>query len=188
MLPVFQSVSVKSTARALAVCVLLGCAAVTMGKPASPPVPNNLGVAGQQVVILQPDPKLPGKFAWKVWAASLAGASQNNGFQGTLTDVAAVLFQKGVAAARMRAPQAQADSAAQIVTATGRVQVWSLTQPGTTLQADKVVWRVRENKARATGNVVYQNGKTGLTVHVPSLDADTALKSISFGTGHAALR
>ena len=146
-----------------------------------------IGVNGSQVVIFQPDPHRPGRFLFKIWAAGVRGVSPNGSVQGTLSQVSAVLFQQGQASARLRAPQADADSAAQTVTATGGVHVFSLLQPGTTLVADRVTWRAKQNTVTADGHVVYVNGRTGLTVRVPHLTADTALRTFSSAGAGAAL-
>ena len=164
--------------------ILLLVSAAHAAPKAAPPDPTSplagLDVSGSQVSILQPDPKRPGKFVFKIWAAGVNGAAlPGNNVQGTLSSVTALLFQKGVVTARMLAPKAFADSTKQSVVGSGGVRVWSLTQPGTTLSADKVTWLAQRNTVEAVGHVVYRSGKTGLTIHVPRLTADTALKTFS---------
>lgn len=158
--------------------------------PKTPPassVADNLGVAGQDVTIFQTDPKLPGRFLFKIWARGINGTSQQGTF--TATGVSALLFQKGRPTARLTAPVARADKASQTVIATGRVHVYSVTQPGTTLEADTVVWHAKTNQVEASGNVVYRNGKQGTTVRGPRFLANTALQTItSAGPGRVTFR
>lgn len=150
--------------------------------------PLNIGVSASVGQIYQQDPKLPGKYLWKIWAKGAQGASENNSYQGTLIGITAMLFEKGKLAAKMKAPKAVGNSATQTIVATGRVTVTSLQQPGTTLKADKITWHAKTNKIVATGNVIYHNAKNGVTMRVPSLNADTVLKSLSFGMGNGTLK
>lgn len=150
---------------------------------------DNLGVAGQGVTIFQPDPKAPGRFLFKIYAKGISGQSVSNAFTGALTGVSAVLFQKGRATATLAAPLARADSAQQTVTASGRVHVKSLIEPGTTLDADTAVWHAKTNVVDAAGNVVYHSGKNGITARGPRFRANTALQTItSVGAGQASFR
>ncbi len=173
-----------------AVALLLTASAGSVAAPAPKAPPLDIGVSGSAGQILQPDPKLPGRFLWKMYVRGATGAAQGGGFLGTLTGVTALLYQHGLLSARMYAPTATGNSAQQVIVATGpgRVRVVSVTQPGTTLEADKMTWYARKNTIIATGNVVYHNGRTGLTMRVPgSMNADTVLKSVSFGKGTASL-
>lgn len=150
---------------------------------------DNLGVSGQAVTIFQPDPKLPGKFLFKIYARGITGQSVSSSFSGALTGVSAVLFQKGQASATLSAPTARADSGQQQVTASGRVHVKSLREPGTILDADTVVWHAKTNIIDATGNVLYRNGKNGVTLRGPRFRANTALQTISSaGPGSGSFR
>ena len=159
-------------------------------KPASTP-PVNIGVSGTAGQIFQPDPKLPGKFLWKLYVQGATGAAQDNGFQGKLTGVTAILYQHGTASALMTAPTANGNSTSQVIVATGpgRIKVRSLTEKGTTLEADKMTWYARTNKIIAIGNVVYRKGLTGAMLRVPysPVNADTRLHAVSFGKGSATL-
>lgn len=148
----------------------------------------NIGVSASVGEIYQQDPKYPGKHLWIIWAKGGTGASESNGFQGTLIGITAKLFNKGVAAAKMFAPKAVGSSATQTIVATGRVTVISLQQPGTTLKADKITWYAKTNKIVATGNVIYHTANDGVTMHVNSLQANTMLKSASFGMGNGILK
>ena len=71
-----------------------------------------------------------------------------------------------------------------VITGTGGVVVKSLTQPGTLLQADKVVWYASLNQIVATGHVVYHDGKSGATMTGPAMKSDTKLKTVEIGSGH----
>jgi len=156
--------------------------------PASSPA-DNLSVAGQDITIFQNDPKLPGRFLFKIWSRGFNGAFQPSTLRGALTGVSALLFQKGKPTARLTAPVARADRASQTVTASGRVHVYSVTQPGTTLEADTVVWHAKTNQVEASGSVVYRNGKQGTTVRGPRFLANTALQTItSAGPGRVTFR
>jgi hypothetical protein len=176
--------------------VLSGCtAASTAGKapakaaPKPPPRKISLtGPAGGTATL--PDPKLPGKYIWTMSYHSLYGLGGDSGYAlGRLTGVTAFLYQHGVLSAVMTAPTASGDNKSQVIVATGpgRVFVKSKIEPGTTLEADKMTWNARTNKILAVGNVVYHNGKSGLIMHMPRLNADTVLKSGSFAAGHADL-
>lgn len=175
-------------------CGLLVCASAMQAAPKHAAAPqagagDNLGVAGQGVTIFQPDPKAPGRFLFKIYARRITGQSVSNAFSGALTGVSAVLFQKGRATATLSAPLARADSGQQVVTASGRVHVTSLIQPGTTLDADTVVWHAKTNSVDAAGNVVYHSGKNGITARGPRFHANTALQTItSVGAGQTSFR
>lgn len=172
----------------------MGTACVMQAAPKKASAPSagaadNLSVAGQGVTIFQPDPKAPGKFLFKIYAHGITGQSVSNAFTGALTGVSAVLFQKGRATATLAAPLARADSAQQMVTASGRVHVKSLVEPGTIIDADTVVWHAKTNVVDAAGHVVYRNGKNGVTLRGPRFRANTALQTItSVGAGQASFR
>lgn len=151
-----------------------------------PPAPLNLGAAAQGVTVNLPDPKLPGKMMLEVRAREAFGQSADNGFLGRMTHVWARLYQKGVPAAILTAPNVQGSSLKKtiVVTATGGVVIKSLTQPGTKLSADQVVWYASVNKIVATGHVIYHDGKTGATMTGPQALADTNLKTLQIVSGH----
>ncbi len=134
-----------------------------------------------------PDPKRPGKLLYELRAASGNGGAVNGQITGTLNSVWARLYQNGVPAAVLTAPHAYGGDAAKTVTVTGTggVAVKSLTEPGTTLNADTLVWYASQSKIVATGHVLYHNAKTGLRLTGPQMDADTRLKTISIPrSGH----
>ena len=169
--------------------VQAGPQAGTHGKPA-PAAPANLGGIAQGIVVNLPDPKLPGKLLCEIHADSAAGQSAGNGFLGQMRGVHARLYQQGRLSATLDAPQARGSSVGKsvVVTGTGRVTVLSLSQPGTKLLADTVVWYASNNKFVATGHVFYRDGKSGATMTGPRLVADTKLKSVQIVSGHATAR
>lgn len=153
------------------------------GAPSAP----SLGASMQGIVVDLPDPKFPGKSVplCHVRAASATGQSAETGFLGSMTQVSALLYQQGKAAATLTAPRADGNSLrkAVVVTARGGVVVKSLTQAGTKLTADTVVWYAGLNKIVATGHVFYRDGKTGATMTGPVMNADTNLKMVSLASG-----
>ncbi len=157
---------------------------------AAPAKPPSLGASVQGPVITVPDPKRPGKLQLMVHAREIHGVSTDGGFGGTLTKVYAQLYQLGQPSAILTAPYAVASSRQKtvVVTATGGVVAKSLTQPGTTLTADKMVWYAGQNKIIATGHVIYKDGKTGATLTGPSMVANTQMQSVSMGSGQASAR
>ena len=150
----------------------------------------SLGVVSTGFSFTLPDPKRPGRLLYELRAQSANGQSEADGFHGALTSVWARLYQNGIATAILTAPRAQGGSAgkAVVVTGLGGVAVKSLTQPGTTLTADTVVWYASLNKMVATGHVVYHDGKTGATMSGPRMNADTRLKTITIANGHGAAK
>lgn len=150
------------------------------------PPPINLGGAAQDVTMSVPDPKMPGgKLLYYLRAVSASGQSEPDGFHGTMTKIWARLYQKGVPSAVLTAPRAQGGSTKKsvVVTGMGGIVMKSLTQPGTILTADTVVWYASLNKIVATGHVFYRDGKTGATLTGPVMNGDTKLKSVSLTSG-----
>lgn len=152
--------------------------------------PPSIGVVSTGFSFTLPDPKRPGRLLYDLRAASATGQSSADGFHGTLTAVWAKLFQNGAASAILTAPRAVGGSAnkSTVVTGTGGVTVKSLTQPGTVMTADTVVWYATLNKMVATGHVVYHDGKTGATMRGPRMVGDTRLKTITISAGHGTAR
>jgi len=163
------------------------CAALAGAAP--PGSSGTFGAVASGATITLPDPKLPGKLLCVIHAASATGQAQQNGFLGSMTGVSAQLFQQGRPSATLTAPRAQGGSVKKTVTVTGTggVVIHSLTQPGTTLTADTVVWYASLNKIVATGHVFYRSGKTGATLTGPQGYADTRLRSIHLGPGHGSV-
>lgn len=178
---------------ALGLSVLAGCApggaAPAAAKPANPapsnPASPSLGATAQGVTVNLPDAKRPGKLLLAVRAKSATGQSQDNGFLGSMRGIYARLYQAGVPSAILTAPKAQGRSVRNtvVVTCTGGVVVKSLTQPGTVLTADTMVWYASINKIVATGHVFYKDGKSGATMSGPEAVADTKLKALHLSSG-----
>ena len=152
------------------------------------PAPLNMSAAAQMPVITLPDPKYPGKPLIEVHAKTVDGVGGAS-LLGNLSGVWARLYQHGTGSAVLTAPRVVGSSVQKtvVVTATGGVVVKSLTQPGTKLTADKVVWypNARTDQILATGHVVYHDGKSGAIGTGPWLKADTQMKSFRMGAGHA---
>lgn len=146
-----------------------------------------MSAVAQMPVVTLPDPKYPGHLLIEAHARTADGQSAENGFLGNMTGVWARLYQKGVPVAVLTAPRAVGSSRKNsvVVTGTGGVVIKSLTQSGTKLTADKVVWYASADRIVATGHVIYHDGKSGATMTGPWLKADTKLKSIQMGAGHA---
>lgn len=151
--------------------------------------PPRVGIVSTDGTATLPDPKRPGKLLYELHYRSASGQSGDAGAYGTLTTVWARLFQAGVASAILTAPQAQINSAGKSVTVTGLggVVVKSLTQPGTRMTADTVVWTAGLNRIVASGHVVYRDGKTGFVMTGPRMTFDTRLKSFQMGHGHGTM-
>ena len=161
--------------------------------PAAPPksTAGGVGVVSTGISATLPDPKRPGKLLYELRAQSANGQSDASGFHGDLNSVWARLYQNGVPSAILTAPHAQGGSAGKSVTITGTggVVVKSLTEPGTLLTADTVVWYASSNKVVATGHVFYRSGKTGATMRGPRAVGYTQLKSIIItGGGHGSAK
>jgi len=158
-----------------------------LAAPAKPPA---VGASAQNPTITVPDPKRPGKLQLLAHSREIHGVSTEGGFSGTFTKLYAQLYQLGKASAILTAPKAVASSRQGIVTvtATGGVVAKSLTIPGTTLTADKMVWYSGQDKIVATGHVVYKDGKTGLRLTGPWGIAHTQIQSVDMGPGQASAR
>jgi hypothetical protein len=145
---------------------------------------SGVGVTGQGSQVLQPDPKRPGKYLWKLWAREFVIESPSKGVSGTMKGISAVLFQNGAPSATMAAAQAKGNNVQNIIVASGGVVVKSLLEPGTILRADSVTWYQQKNQVVAVGHVYYKNGKSGMTI-IPSgaLTANTSLKTVRSDDG-----
>ena len=149
--------------------------------------PESGSVASSAFSATLPDPKRPGKMLYELRGASGNIQSDASGFHGDASSLWGRLYQNGAASAVLTAPRALVQSVSKSVTVTGLggVVVKSLTEPGTKLTADTVVWYANSNKLVATGHVFYRNGKTGATLTGPRMVADTRVKSVSVtGGGH----
>jgi hypothetical protein len=163
--------------------------APTAQKPPGPPAPAQIAVSGDEIFtdVEDADPAYAGKPKYKMWAHDATGlVAGGKTYTADLNDVTAILFDKGLPQARMQAPHAQGDSAAERITATGRATVLSLAQPGTRLVADTITWFGRKDEVDATGHVYYYDSVHAVTIQAPRLTADTGLKRVSTrGAGSA---
>jgi len=180
-----------------AALVLLACSSLCLPIAAAPGAKKNankstppvLGGAGQGMTLSLPDPKFPGanKLLYYLRAAAADGHSDPDGsFHGTMTRLWVRLYQKGVPSAVLTAPQAQGGgtSKATVITGKGGVVIKSLTEPGTLLTADTVVWYSALNRIVATGHVFYHNSKNGMTSTGPFLQSDTKLGTFATHASH----
>ncbi len=184
--------------RAALALALLSCAAFCPPDVAAPAAkkgakksssPPNLSGTIESPTIQIGDPKLPGKLLAVVKAGGFRGVSADQGALGNMTQVHALLYQKGKQSATLDAPVAHfsQNSATKNVVAvgTGGVVIRSLAEPGTRLTADVVTWYAGLNKIVATGHVVYHNVKAGWDVQGPTMTADTQLRSVGGARGRA---
>ena len=163
-------------------------------RPAAPApakaAPPSFGTNSTDVFATLPDPKYPGKLLYALHYKEGSFQSVGTALQGRLTTVAAKLFQNGGASATLTAPQVLINSVNNVVvvTSTGGVVVHSLTQPGTILKADTIVWYAAQNKMVATGHVYYHNGQNGATMIGPRAVGDTRLKTLTISAGHGTVK
>ena len=168
----------------------LSAALSAPAKPApAKDAPPGVGATSTDVYATLPDPKRPGKLLYALRYRTGSFQSGDTGLHGTLTTVSAKLFQLGVASATLTAPHALISSVSKVVVVTGEggVVVHSLTQPGTILTADTVIWYATLNKMVATGHVYYHDGKTGATMTGPRAVGDTRLKTLTITAGHGTM-
>jgi hypothetical protein len=144
---------------------------------------GNLKITNGDTYAVQPDPKHPGKFLWKMWSSGFVLLNPGSEITVTVKDVSALLYQNQMPAAKMHAPTATYDNNQKTIDATGGVVVNSLTEPGTTLRADRVVFYAATSKIVATGHVVYHNAKTQIELHTNELVGDTKLKTLRSDSG-----
>ena len=153
-------------------------------KPSAPP---SLSAIIQSPIFTVGDPKMPGRLLAVVKVRAFQGGSVTQGFLGDMTQVHARLYQQGKPSATLDAPRAHGsqNSATKnvVIIGTGGVVIKSLTEPGTRLTADTVVWYASINRIVASGHAVYYNSKTAITFQSPTIIADTKLKSVHGGQG-----
>lgn len=161
--------------------LLLLCAAL----PAAPAAAPSIGVSGAYTITL-PDSKLPSKPGIVAHVRSLSGQIVG----GTLHGIYARLYRQGVPSVILTAPTATvANSGSLVVTATGGVVAKSLTQPGTTLTADKMVWQAGQGTIIAQGHVFYKDSKSGGTMSGPYAVWDIKTQTLnSNGPGRATMK
>ena len=148
-------------------------------------VPENVSGTSAAFSATLPDPKRPGKLLYELHGGSLSGFFTGGQATGTFNSVWVRLYQNGSPAAVLTAPHARGSDAgkAATLTGTGGVVVKSLTELGTKMTADTMVWYANTNRIVATGHVFYQSGKNGATLIAPRMEANTVLKEISIPNG-----
>ncbi len=161
----------------LLLALLMGC------QPAQPPVQsrpdeqasaNRLPEARYQALqptLTQQDEQ--GNTLWKLQANTLEGQSGEQGAEGVLREVQGWLYRDGKPILKFSARYARAHSERREVEAWGKVQAVSSASRAR-LQAERILWKAREDKIIATGGVIVQWGE--LTVRDDHLVLDTALQ------------
>lgn len=135
---------------------------------------ENLPEARYQVaqpMLAQQDER--GNTLWKLQAKALQGQSGGKRAEGTLVEVQGWLYRDGKPVVKFTARYARADSERREVEAWGSVQASSSVSHAR-LQADRILWKAREDKIIATGAVTIQWGE--LTIRDERLTLDTALQ------------
>ncbi|MEN3002229.1 MAG: LPS export ABC transporter periplasmic protein LptC [Armatimonadota bacterium] len=152
-------------------------------QPAQPPVQSrpderassdNLPEARYQVAqptLEQQDER--GNTLWKLQAQALQGRSGGKQAEGTLIEVQGWLYRNGKPVLKLTARYARADAERREVEAWGKVQAISRVNRAR-LQADRVLWKARDDRLIATGGVVIQWGD--FTMRDEHLTLDTALE------------
>jgi len=180
----------RRAALSLMLCALLcptGVAAPTGARKSAKKPPPQMSAVVERPTVTVGDPKMPGRPLAVVKASAFQGGSVAQGFLGDMTQVSALLYHQGKPAATFDAPHARGSqnnvTKNVVVTGTGGVVIKSLTERGTTLTADTMVWYASIDKIVATGHAVYQNRKKLITCQSPTIIADTKLKSVKTGPG-----
>ncbi len=139
---------------------------------------GNIAANASATTLTYSDPKT-GMILWKANAKSMdAQSGQSAGdVVGTMHNVAGVLYQNGQPANSLTAPLVRADQSSRVVTASGGVILKSLTQQGTVVRCNQIVWHSDTNILVGRGNVVFRKGN--FTQTGPSFQADTKLKAIT---------
>ena len=144
-----------------------------------------------KVVEKQPDPEVEATFrtaelGWsdekgrKVMDAKFKEASASHTDVSStvvLRDVKAVLYAKGKAVAELTAPDVDIDNNTRMIKATGGVKVVS-TSRNTTISADTIIWKSRENKLIGHGNVLML--RKNISAKAARFEADTSLRRARF--------
>ncbi|MCS7066218.1 MAG: LPS export ABC transporter periplasmic protein LptC, partial [Fimbriimonadales bacterium] len=114
-----------------------------------------------------------GNTLWRLQAKWLQGQTSEGRAEGTLIEVQGWLYRDGKPVLKLVARYARADSERREVEAWGKVQAVSSVSRAR-LQADRILWKAREDKLIATGAVSIQWGD--LIVRDEHLTLDTALQ------------
>lgn len=84
------------------------------------------------------------------------GALERDTQTGKMNKANGTLYRNNEARARFVAPTVYASKDRKSVTASGGVKITSLAPTGTSITADKVTWRIPENKIIAEGHVSFE--------------------------------
>lgn len=125
-----------------------------------------------------------GKRLWEAGFKSATAADVEGTARVELIDVSASLYRDGKVASRMVARRVVADSARKEIRAFGGVKVTSLAD-GSTVAADEMIWKPREDKIVGTGAVRMDKGS--IHVRAQSITTDTALKKARLSDAEATL-
>jgi LPS export ABC transporter protein LptC len=114
-----------------------------------------------------------GNTLWKLKAQALEGQSAGEQAEGTLVAVSGWLYRKGKPVLQISARYARAHSATREVEAWGEVKATSSVTRAQ-LQAERILWKAREDRIIATGAVTLRWGD--LVLQDERLTMDTALQ------------
>jgi LPS export ABC transporter protein LptC len=114
-----------------------------------------------------------GHLLWRLEAQALQGQSAGEQAEGTLVQVRGWLYRQGKPVLQLRAQYARAHSETREVEAWGTVQATS-TINHAQLQAERILWKARDDRIIATGSVTIRWGD--LVIQDERLVLDTALQ------------
>jgi hypothetical protein len=162
-------------------CVLLACQPAPTGasRPREQTPATTLPEARYEAVqptLIQQDEQ--GKTLWKLQAKSLSGQTGAEGAEGVLQEVEGWLYREGKPVLHFTARYARAHSERREIEAWGEVQAISNISRAR-LQAERILWRAREDRLIASGGVTIQWGE--LRLHDERLVLDTALQRATSG-------
>ena len=118
-----------------------------------------------------------GKPIWRAKFEEATASQTEGGAVVEIKNVEASLFRNGQLVTKLVAPHVVADSRSQKVVADGGVKITSVVYKSSAY-ASRVVWKSREDKLTASGEVRMQ--KDNLIINADKLEADTALKKVRF--------
>jgi hypothetical protein len=152
-------------------------------QPSAPPVspraneqPAQATLPEARYQVLQPmlqQQDEQGQLLWRLEAQTLQGQSGGERAEGTLVGVRGWLYQKGKPVLQLSAHYARAHSQTREVEAWGAVKATS-TVTRAQLQAERILWKAREDRIVATGSVTIRWGN--LVIQDERIVLDTALQ------------
>jgi hypothetical protein len=119
------------------------------------------------------------------------GKLEKDAQSGTLNRASGVLYKDNKPKVRFSAPVVVAAQDQKSVTATGRVRITSIDPTGVTIEADRVFWKVEQNKIIAEGNIQFTYQPAGQVKPVgwggpfPRVVMDTELQRLQIQTSTA---